>query len=166
MALKMPESMDDCLYFTNRTINDSPIIAWVYRKECPKCHKAKMGKPVVKGKVKTRAAYYECPACSYQEQKEEHEHSLHLEAQYTCPECGKEGESTGVYQRKSFKGVKAYVLECEHCQTKLPITKKLKEIIDKYTANIPKKVNLNLPKLKKVKDNKESKLTLPKLKKV
>jgi len=128
MALKMPESMEECLYFTNRTIKDSPIIAWVYRKECPKCHKAKMGKPVVKGKVKTRATYYECPECQYQEEKLEHEESLQLEAQYTCPECGKEGEATGLYKRKSFKGVQAYVVECEHCQAKLPITKKLKDI--------------------------------------
>jgi len=126
--MKIPESMEECLYFTNRTIKDCPIIAWVYRKECPKCHKAKMGKPVVKGKVKTRADYYECPACKYQEQKVEHEESLQLEAKYTCPECGKEGESTAFYKRKSYQGVQAFVVECEHCQAQLPLTKKLKEI--------------------------------------
>ena len=116
--------MEECLYFTNR----DGIIAWVYRKECPKCKKAQMGKPVVKGKVKTRAKEYVCPACSYEEGKEEHEESLNIEAQYTCPECGESGESKAQYKRKSFKGVKAYVVECEHCNAKIPITKKLKVI--------------------------------------
>ena len=124
----MPNSMEECIYFTNRSIGNGNLIAWVYRKDCPKCKKVKMGKPVVKGKVKTRADYYECPACKYKEDKKEHEESLTLEAQYTCPECGKEGESTGQYKRKKFKGVDSYVVECEHCGAQIPITKKLKEI--------------------------------------
>ena len=45
------------------------------------------------------------------------------------------------------------------------MTKKLKEVIDKYTSNLPKAVGLNLPKLKKV-DNTKSKLELPKLKRI
>lgn len=129
MSLKVPESMEECLYFTNRTIDEKgQILAWVYRKECPKCKKAQMGKPVVKGKVKTRADYYECPECKYQEQKAEHEESLTLEAQYTCPHCGKEGEGTTAYTRKSFKGVQSYVLTCQHCGEKIPVTKKMKKI--------------------------------------
>jgi transcription elongation factor Elf1 len=124
MALTVPETMDDCLYFTNR----GEILAWVYRKECPECHKAKMGKPVVKGKVKVRAKEYVCPECSFTEQKEEHEASLTLESTYTCPECGKEGESTCPYVRKKYKGVLAFVVDCEHCQAQIPLTKKLKEI--------------------------------------
>jgi predicted RNA-binding Zn-ribbon protein involved in translation (DUF1610 family) len=124
MTLQVPESMDDCIYFTNR----GEVLAWVYRKECPKCKKAKMGKPVVKGKVKTRATEYVCPECNYTEQKDEHEESLELQAKYTCPECGKEGESTGQYKRKNYKGVPSYIVECEHCQAIIPLTKKLKAI--------------------------------------
>lgn len=121
--------MEECLYFTNRYIGEKGhVLAWVYRKECPKCHKAKMGKPVEKGKVKTRADYYECPECKYQEKKQEHEESLILEAQYTCPECGKEGEGTTEYKRKKYKGVLSYVVVCEHCKAEIPITKKLKDI--------------------------------------
>src|SRR3989338_5402915 len=33
MSLKIPESMDECMYFTNR----GEILAWVYRTLCPKC---------------------------------------------------------------------------------------------------------------------------------
>ena len=124
MSLTVPETMDDCLYFTNRR----EILACVYRKECPKCHKARMGKPVVKGKVKTRAKEYVCPECDFTEEKQEHEESLTLESKYTCPECGKEGESTGKYIRKKYKGVPSYIVECEHCQVQIPLTKKLKDI--------------------------------------
>ena len=46
------------------------------------------------------------------------------------------------------------------------MTGELKQIIDKYISAAPSAVSFNLPKLKKVKDDKNSKLTLPKLKKV
>lgn len=124
MGLRIPESMEECLYFTNR----GDILAWVYRKLCPKCKKAKMGKPVNKGSVKIRATEYECPACKYTEEKEQHESTLKLEAKYTCPECGKEGESTGEYQRKKYKGVPSYIITCQHCQAKIALTKKLKKL--------------------------------------
>ena len=124
MSLRIPESMEECLYFTNR----GDILAWVYRKVCPKCKKAKMGKPVDKGSIKIKAKEYVCPACKYTEQKEEHEASLQLEAHYTCPECKKEGESTGEYSRKRYKGVPSYIIICEHCQEKIPLTKKLKKL--------------------------------------
>ena len=118
--------MDECLYFTNR----GDILAWARRKECPKCKKAKMGKPrdPKTNKPKTRSLVYVCPECNYEEEKVAHEESLTLECKYTCPECGKEGESTGLYKRKTYKGVKAYLVECEHCQAKIPLTKKLKDI--------------------------------------
>ena len=103
MTLKEPESMEECLYFSNRFIGDGQVTAWVYRKECPQCRKAKMGKPVEKGKVKTRAKEYVCPECGYTEQKQEHEESLTLEAKYTCPHCGKEGEGTTIYKGKNFR---------------------------------------------------------------
>ncbi|HIJ10665.1 TPA: hypothetical protein HA278_01280 [Candidatus Woesearchaeota archaeon] len=126
----MPESMDECLYFTNRVFDNGSLLAWVYRKECPECHKAKMGKPVdpKTGKVKSRSKEYVCPACKHSEPKDEHEASCTLDAKYTCPECGKEGESSAPYVRKTFKGVKSFVVECSHCSAKIPITKKLKDI--------------------------------------
>ena len=120
----MPNSMEECIYFTNR----ENLMAWVYRKTCPKCKKAKMGKPVVKGKIKTRADYYECPSCKYTEKKVEHEESLQLEAQYTCPKCKKEGESTGQYKRKAYLGVPSYLVDCQHCGEKIALTKKLKAL--------------------------------------
>lgn len=124
----MPDSLEECIYFTNRPVGNGNVIAWVYRKTCPKCKKAKMSKPVEKGKVKTRADYYECPSCKYQEAKQIHEESLQLEAQYTCPKCGKEGESTALYKRKAFQGVPSYLVTCQHCGEIIPITKKLKEL--------------------------------------
>jgi len=131
MALRIPESMEECLYFTNRSLGeDGQAMAWVYRKDCPECKKAKMGKPVdpKTGKSKIRSKEYVCPSCSYTEEKSEHENSLFIEVKYSgCLSCGKDGEATGPYVRKNFKGVKSYIVECEHCGEKIPITKKLKE---------------------------------------
>lgn len=137
MALREPQSLDECIYFTNRSLDKGEVMAWVYRKDCPKCRKAKMGKPVVKGKVKSRADEYECPACGYKEQKQEHEESLVLEAKYTCPHCGKEGESTSQYKRKNYRGVQSYVVTCQHCQNVIPLTKKLKEPKGKKASPLP-----------------------------
>jgi len=143
MTLKMPDSMEECIYFTNRSIGNGNLIAWVYRKKCPKCKKAQMGKPVEKGKVKTRADKYVCPECSYTEEKIEHEESLNLEAQYTCPACGKDGESTGKYKRKNFQGVQSYVVECQHCNAQILITKKLKEIKKKGKGKVKAEVEMD-----------------------
>src|SRR3990167_2489237 len=104
MLLKQPQSMDECLYFSNRSIDNGQVKAWVYRKLCPKCKKAKMGKPVEKGKVKIRANDYVCPA------------------------CGKDGEGTTPYQRKKYQGIQSYLIVCQHCQEKRPVTKKLKVV--------------------------------------
>ena len=48
------------------------------------------------------------------------------------------------------------------------MTEKLDEILEKYTSNLPSQVQLKLPKLKKVSDDKKElpKIKLPKLKKV
>ena len=123
----LPKSATEVIYFTNRVFPTGWAKAWTYRKDCPKCGKAKMGKPVVKGKVKIRATEYVCPACSFTEEKVVHEESLTLEAIYKCPHCQKEGESSAPYKRKSYLGVQSYIVECEHCGEKIALTKKLKE---------------------------------------
>ena len=130
MAIKEPESMEDLIYFTNRTLEEGKgkIKAWVYKKLCPQCKKAKMGKPIEDGKVKIRAKEYKCPECNFTEEKVAHEESLNLDAKYLCPSCGKEGEGTAPYKRKNFMGVKAYVVECSNCKAKLPVTKKMKAV--------------------------------------
>jgi predicted RNA-binding Zn-ribbon protein involved in translation (DUF1610 family) len=126
--VREPESMDEVIYFTNRTIdNDGKIKAWVYKADCPKCGKAKMGKPVEKGKVKIRAKEYVCPECGYTEEKKEHEDKLTVEIKYTCPYCGDEGEATTEYIRKTFEGVPSHVFECVACGKKIGITKKMKK---------------------------------------
>ncbi len=129
MALVQPTNTQDLLYFSNRLIGTQRIKAWVYKKKCPECQKALMGKPVdeKKGKVKIRATEYICPNCSYTEEKKPHEESLTLEAAYTCGACGKEGEGTCQYKRKTYMGVPSYLIECEHCGEKIAITKKMKE---------------------------------------
>ena len=127
--MKEPASMEECLYFTNRTIRETgKAMAWVYRPECPQCKKGRLGKPIKKnGKVDKKADYYECPECKHQMPKEEAENILKVEVKYKCPECGNEGFATTEYKRKSFKGVPAYVFVCEKCNAKIGITKKMKK---------------------------------------
>lgn len=128
MALKEPQSMDECVYFSRRIINDGKgkIMAWVCRMTCPKCKKAKMGKPVEDGSVKIRAKEYKCPNCGFTESKEVHEPKLTVEVKYTCPYCGNAGEAATPYVRKTFEGVPSYVFECGKCHKKIGITKKMK----------------------------------------
>ncbi|MFH1591368.1 MAG: hypothetical protein ABIC95_05580 [archaeon] len=123
-----PESMDDVCYFTNRIIGEGQIKAWVSKGLCPACKNAKMGKPVDKnGSVKIRAKEYVCPACGHTEEKTEFEATLTAEAIYTCPECGKEGSSSIPFKRKKVDGADALRFVCEHCETMLDVTKKLKD---------------------------------------
>ncbi len=128
MALREPESMDECVYFTRRTLeNNGRIRAWAYRIDCPKCGRAKMGKPADEtGHRKIRAKIYVCPECGHTESKEEHEPKLTLEIKYRCPYCGNEGDATTEYKRKTFEGVPAYVFKCQKCGKKIGITKKMK----------------------------------------
>jgi|TARA_B100002003_G_C13977095_1_gene472642 predicted RNA-binding Zn-ribbon protein involved in translation (DUF1610 family) len=128
MAIKKPESMEECIYFTNRSLGEEGrATAWVYRKKCPKCDGV-LGKPIRKtGAVDKKADHYECPKCKYQESNEDVEKGLSVEIDYKCPHCGNEGEATTEYERKSFQGVKAYVFECGKCNEKIGITKKLKK---------------------------------------
>ncbi|MBN1792776.1 hypothetical protein JW826_03770 [Candidatus Woesearchaeota archaeon] len=129
MGIVMPDSMDDCIYFTRRVFdNNGKAIAWVKRKPCPKCKKGEMGKPLdpKTKRPKIRADTYECPECRFSEEKIPHEESLLVEVLYTCPFCGHKGEATTPYKRVNWDGVKAYVFACEACKKKIGITKKMK----------------------------------------
>ncbi|MEK6950063.1 MAG: hypothetical protein AABX34_07615 [Nanoarchaeota archaeon] len=127
MALKKPNSVEECLYFTNRSIGEGYATAWVYRKECPNCKKNTIGKPIKKnGKADKKADHYECSICKYQESAEQVENSIKVEVQYKCPHCGNEGEATTEYKRKVFEGIPSYVFECGKCNKKIGITKKMK----------------------------------------
>lgn len=129
MAFELPKSMNDCLYFTRRSLeNGGSIIAWVERRDCTACNKAKMGKPVGKdGKIKIRATEYVCPACGYTEEKKVHEEAATVKVLYTCPHCSHKGEATTPYKRKKFGGVDAYVFACGKCNEKIGVTKKMAE---------------------------------------
>lgn len=125
-----PESMDQLVYFTQRNLGGKGNArAWVYRGDCPKCGKGKMGKPVDSktGKIKVRSKEYVCPECNYTVEKKSYEETLECEIKYTCPECGKDGEAAVPYKRKTWNGMKAVVFNCSNCKAKLGITKKLKE---------------------------------------
>ena len=63
----MPNSMEECVYFTRRAVGNGKAVAWVFKEDCPECGKAKMGKPVNEktGKAKIRATEYVCPACNH-----------------------------------------------------------------------------------------------------
>ena len=128
--------MDECVYFTNRTLldeKDKPagkIICWARRLQCPKCKKGLMSKPFdeKEKKFKVRATEYVCAKCNYQEEKKDHEDKLTAEAVYTCPSCHKEGESTAPYKRKTFMGAKAILFACQHCKAPIAVTKKMKDL--------------------------------------
>lgn len=129
--MKFPESMDECFYFTRRTLdNNGKIVAWVFKPDCPKCGKAKMCKPIDSktGEVKIRAKEYVCSACKYTVLKDELEPTLDINIQYMCPHCGNSGEATAPYKKKKFQGVDAYIFECQGCHKTIPLTKKMKEL--------------------------------------
>lgn len=128
MTLKKPSSVEECVYFTNRAIGYGRAMAWVFRKECPKCRKGIMGKPQKKGgKLDKKADHYVCYQCGYTEKNEQVENSLVINVEYKCPHCSFEGETTSEYKRKTFEGVPSYVFECVKCRKKIGLAKKLKE---------------------------------------
>ena len=127
MTLKQPESMEELVYFTKRSIGEGYAKTWVFKEKCPKCKKAFMGKPRGKdGKVKIRATEYVCPECEYTVPKKEYEESLTANISYTCPSCKFEGEIQIPFKRKKVKGVDSLVFNCEKCNEKILITKKMK----------------------------------------
>lgn len=122
----MPNSMDECVYFTRRDDEIAKIVAWAKKVPCLKCKKGMMGKPVEKGKVKIRATEYVCPECGHTEEKKEHEKQLTVEVIYTCKACGHSGDATTEYKRKAWNGVPSFVFVCDGCKAKIGITKKMK----------------------------------------
>ncbi len=138
MALRQPESVEECVYFTRRAVDKGFVMCWVFREKCPKCGKAEMGKPRGSdGKVKIRAKEYVCPECNHTIEKMEYEDTLTANISYTCPHCSNKGETTIPFKRKSFEGVKALVFQCDKCKGKIPITKKMKSVSKKDEADVP-----------------------------
>ena len=77
MPLKKPESVEECVYFTNRTIDSGRAMAWVFRKQCPKCKKDVLKKPSTKsGKPDKKSRIYMCKSCRYEESNEQVENNL------------------------------------------------------------------------------------------
>ncbi len=126
MALKEPQSMDECVYFTQRAIGAGKAKAWVFKEQCNKCKKAIMGKPVEKGKIKIRAKEYVCPNCNNTVEKKAYEESLTCNIKYVCPACSYSGETQVQYKRKNIQGVPTIQAECQKCKAKINVTKKMK----------------------------------------
>ncbi len=79
------------------------------------------------GKVKVRAKEYVCSECGNSSEKKEYEDTLTCNIEYKCPHCGNEGETQIPYKRKTFQGVPALIFQCDKCNEKIAITKKMKE---------------------------------------
>jgi|SRR3989344_4271836 len=138
MSLKEPASMEECVYFTNRTLDSGKIKAWVLREKCQKCSKGIMGKPVDKktGKPKIRAEEYACPECGHTIEKQEYEDTLTANIRYTCPHCSHQGEAQQSFKRKKIQrideetgkktSVDAVRFQCQKCGKNIDITKKMK----------------------------------------
>ena len=138
MTLKQPASMDECVYFTNRTIGNGKIKAWVFKELCPKCNKSLMSKPIDQktGKPKIRAKEYTCKDCGFTLPEEEYENTLTINVQYTCPYCGFQGEIQVPFKRKKLqifdeetqkkKTIDAVRFQCQKCNKDIDITKKMK----------------------------------------
>ncbi|MBI5064942.1 hypothetical protein HZA97_01785 [Candidatus Woesearchaeota archaeon] len=138
MALKYPDSMDDCAYFTRRLVGDQKIVTWVFKETCPQCKKGTMGKPKdpKTGKPKIRANEYTCPECGHTVEKEAYEDTLTANIQYTCGKCKNEGETQIPFARKKVKifdeakqkdvTADAVVFNCSKCKERIAVTKKMK----------------------------------------
>ena len=138
MSLKEPTSIDECIYFTQRSIGEGKVKAWVCKEKCPKCGKALMGKPKDEktGKPKIRAKEYQCPECKYIAEKDEYESTLKAQIKYTCPYCICDGEIEIPFKRKKVQRfnedrgkketVEAIRFQCSKCKRDIDITKKMK----------------------------------------
>src|SRR3989338_6569849 len=124
MPLRQPESMDECVYFTQRSLDNGKgsVKVCVFKQTCPKCKKAIMGKPRdSKGKVKTRANEYVCPSCGYSVEKKAYEESLTANAEYKCPRCGGSGETQTQFKRKNIEGVQTLRFQCGKCKANIDV---------------------------------------------
>lgn len=138
MSLKEPTSMDECVYFTQRSIGNGHVKCWVFKEPCPKCGKALMSKPRDEktGKPKIRAKEYQCSECGYTVPKEEYEETLTTNIKYTCPKCGFSGEIQIPFKRKKVKifdeekqkeiTADSLRFKCSKCKENIDITKKIK----------------------------------------
>ena len=138
MALREPESMDECVYFTNRATEKCKVRAWVFREQCPKCGKGLMGKPKDSktGRAKIRAEEYECPECKYNVSKDEYENTLTVNIQYTCPKCNSSDEISAPFQLKKIQrlneetgkkqSIDSIRVLCSKCNEKIDVTKKMR----------------------------------------
>lgn len=139
MALRFPESVEECVYFTRRAVDAGKVACWVFREKCPKCGKALMGKPRDEktGAVRIRAKEYVCPSCNYAVEKQAYEDTLTANIAYTCPQCSNAGEVQIPFKRKTFEGVKALVFNCQKCNAKISVTKKMKVPRVKGRGQVP-----------------------------
>lgn len=139
MALQIPNSMKECVYFTRRATPEiGKVIAWVGRQQCPKCKKGTMGKPwnAEGQKYRVRAKEYLCNTCGHVEEKATYEDKLTCSIMYTCPKCNTSGETQAPFKRKTWNGVPAIVYQCDKCNTKLGVTKKMKAVKKKSTEEL------------------------------
>lgn len=130
MEFKRPESMDDLFYYTYRDLAEGKgeIKCWVFKKECPSCHKALLEKPRNKnGKVKVRSKEFICPECGFTISSKDYESELEANIEYICPSCKHKGTGVIPFKRKKIKGVLTLVVECENCNEKMLITRKMKK---------------------------------------
>ena len=134
--MREPTSTAECVYYTDRIFEKGSAKAWAFKELCPKCGKALMSKPIVKGKVKIRAEEYQCPECKYTLPKQEYEDSLTANIKYICPYCQSPGEAQIPFQRKKVKIIDEETLkkttvetlrtQCSSCKKNIDITKRMK----------------------------------------
>jgi hypothetical protein len=138
MALRQPQSMDECVYFTNRADKQgNKIKCWVFRELCPQCKEGLMGKPrdPKTGKPKIRAEEYACQKCQFTMEKEAYEDTLTANIEYVCS-CSNNGEIQASFKRKKVQRVDeesqkkvtvdAIRFQCQKCGKNIDVTKKMK----------------------------------------
>ncbi|MEK6934497.1 MAG: hypothetical protein AABW46_01330 [Nanoarchaeota archaeon] len=138
MTLKQLTSMNECVYFTNRSTGKGKIKAWVFKELCPNCKKSLIGKPLDEktGKPKIRAKEYVCKECNHTIPQQEYEDTLTINIQYTCSHCSYSGELQAPFKRKKVKifdeeaqkekTADSIRFQCEKCSKDIDITKKMK----------------------------------------
>jgi len=137
MALTEPKSMEECVYFSNRLLNEKgKAKCWVLKEKCPECGDSLMGKPKDSktGKTKIRAKEYKCPACNYTIAEQAYEDTLTANIQYICQYCSNNGEIQVPFKRKKVqifdeekkKTIESLRFQCQKCGKNIDITKKMK----------------------------------------